>query len=75
MPDTPPDCSEKRRFIACASHRARRRVLDILGERQSFYRMKNSPKGIYEVSMDEWLKVKDIPGVSRTREEGLHQCW
>lgn len=85
----PVDVSEAERaaFVACTSHRARERVLGVIGHnRQCYYICLGSPyqinhKGIYPVTRDELRQLKRAQGehawfrVPRAPAREMGRCW
>lgn len=66
-------------FVRCSSHRARKRLLSVIGQRPSHWstlrKARFSAFGIYKLSREEWASVMErIPGLSVTHEPSLREC-
>jgi hypothetical protein len=67
-------------YVNCNSHRARQRLLSMIGKRQAYYIADLSNRlfhrGIYALSAEEFDKAQHIKGVRRLRDcSNLAKCW
>ena len=67
-------------WVKCSSHRARDKMLRALTDENkcSYYSLhRDTGKGTYHLTYDEYALVKDITGISKLRGpfDDLMKCW
>ena len=64
-------------YIRTTSHRARQRCKALLGSPLKYYFSLHRAGYFLEVSEEEYLRIKHLPGVTRARAhyDDLHRCW
>lgn len=69
----------ERIFISCSSRVARKRLLEAIGVRREYFKIKTrlrNSRGIYLVTAEEYERIKGLRGITRTKDTGdLAECW